>query len=131
MRTARENFLENVFKRLTSDVVDGGGGGAKLDVGVRHFCAESPLDAPSSAIEYAIDAIRKSKYDDSIKGDTVSVMFNVTPNAGVVKVSDGDLLVHDYGPCDSYDIDDTSKEKVDQFLVDRAPCSMSLQMPAS
>ena len=37
------------------------------------------MDAPSSAIEYAIDAIRKSKYDDSIKGDTVSVMFNVTP----------------------------------------------------
>ena len=41
-------------------------------------------------------------------------------DAGVVKVSDTDLLVHDYGPCDSYDIDDTSKEKVDQFLVDRA-----------
>ena len=61
------------FFAATDDV------GARLDVGVRHFCAESPLDAPSSAIEYAIDAIRKSKYDDSIKGDTVSVMFNVTP----------------------------------------------------
>jgi len=122
----RENFLENIFKRLASESGPSGGSaaiddvGARLDVGVRHFCAESPLDAPSSAIEYAIDAIRKSKYDDSIKGDTVSVMFNVTPDAGVVKVSDGDLLVHDYGPCDSYDIDDTSKEKVDQFLVDRA-----------
>ena len=77
MRTARENFLENVFKRLTSDVVDGGGG-AKLDVGVRHFCAESPLDAASPAVEYAIDAIRKTRYDSSLDG-SVSVMYNVTP----------------------------------------------------
>jgi len=119
MRTARENFLENVFKRLTSDVVDGGGGGAKLDVGVRHFCSESPLDAASPAVEYAIDAIRKTRYDSSLDG-SVSVMYNVTPDSDVIKVSEEDLLVHDYGPCENYDMDDTTNEKVDEFLVNHA-----------
>jgi len=120
IRSPKENFLENLLKRLAEAPSGGSGGGAKLDVGVRHFCADAPLDAPSSAVEYAIDALRKSRYDASLDKDSVSLMYNVTPDSDVIKVSEEDLLVHDYGPCETYDIDDTSKEKVDDFLVNHA-----------
>lgn len=35
-------------------------------------------------------------------------------------MSEEDLLVHDYGPCENYDMDDTTNEKVDEFLVNHA-----------
>jgi len=121
LRSDQENFLENAMKRLAGE----GGGGAKLDVQVRKFCAEAPLDEPSAAIEYAIDAIRKSRYDaaKSSLQPPVSVMFNVSGgggSVGVVNVAENDLLIHDYGSCQDFDMDDTSNEKVDEFLVSHA-----------
>ena len=121
-RTSTELFLDKLLRRLAPE-------GAKLDVSVRKFCLEAPLDEGSAAIEYAINAIRKSHYDEakSAEEPAVSVMYNVRPNSGVKAVSNNDLLVHDYSSCKNYDMDDTTNEKLDDFLVTKAkPIQQSL-----